>query len=135
MQQSSRELWLSFIAIIFITLLYLFVVIMFGAIPGASDLFGHSIGIIGFILMLMTETLYTLRKRSRSAKWGRMSSWLQFHIFTGLVGPYMVLTAYILEVQWTGGDGDAADDHHRCQRFFGQIYLHGSSEKCRWDRN
>jgi hypothetical protein len=91
MQQSSRELWLSFIAIVFITLLYLFVVIMLGGIPGASDLFGHSIGIIGFILMLMAETLYTLRKRSRSAKWGRMSTWLQFHIFTGLVGPYMVL--------------------------------------------
>jgi hypothetical protein len=41
--------------------------------------------------MLMTETLYTLRKRSRSARWGRVSSWLQFHIVTGLVGPYMVL--------------------------------------------
>lgn len=91
MQQSSRELWLSFIAITVVTLVYLFVVILFGAIPGASDLFGHSLGILGFILMLLTETLYTLRKRSRSARWGKMSSWLQFHIFTGLVGPYMVL--------------------------------------------
>ncbi len=91
MQQSNRELWLSFIAIIAITLIYLFVVVTFGAIPGASDLFGHSIGIVGFILMLLTETLYTLRKRSRTARWGRMSTWLQFHIFTGLVGPYMVL--------------------------------------------
>src|SRR4030066_1230351 len=91
MQQSNRELWSSFIAIIAITLLYIFVVITFGAIPGASDLFGHGIGIMGFLLMLSTETLYTLRKRSRSARWGRMSNWLQFHIFTGLVGPYMVL--------------------------------------------
>jgi hypothetical protein len=91
MQQSNRELWLSFIAITAITLLYLFVLVTFGEIPGASDLFGHGIGIIGFILMLMAETLYTLRKRSRSARWGRMSSWLQFHIFSGLVGPYMVL--------------------------------------------
>lgn len=91
MQQSNRELWLSFVAIIAITLIYLFVVITFGAVPSASDLFGHGIGIIGFILMLSTETLYTLRKRSRSARWGRMSTWLQFHIFTGLVGPYMVL--------------------------------------------
>ena len=91
MQQSNRELWLSFIGIIAITLIYLFVVVTFGAIPGASDLFGHSIGIVGFVLMLLTETLYTLRKRSRSARWGRMSTWLQFHIFTGLVGPYMVL--------------------------------------------
>ena len=91
MQQSNRELWLAFIAIIAISLIYLFVAITFGAIPGASDLFGHSIGILGFTLMLMAETLYTLRKRSRSARWGRMSTWLQFHIFTGLVGPYMVL--------------------------------------------
>ncbi|NJD60477.1 MAG: hypothetical protein C3F13_11365 [Anaerolineales bacterium] len=91
MQQSSRELWLSFFAIILITLIYVFVTIMIGGIPGASDLFGHSIGIIGFILMILTETLYTLRKRSKSARWGRMSSWLQLHIFTGLVGPYMVL--------------------------------------------
>jgi hypothetical protein len=91
MQQSNRELWLSFTAIIAITLMYLFVVIMLGGIPGASDLFGHGIGIIGFILMLATEILYTLRKRSRTARWGKMSTWLQFHIFTGLVGPYMVL--------------------------------------------
>jgi hypothetical protein len=91
MQQSNRELWLSFIAIIALTLLYLFVVVTYGAIPGASDLFGHGVGIIGFILMVLTETLYTLRKRSRSARWGRMSTWLELHIFTGLVGPFMVL--------------------------------------------
>jgi hypothetical protein len=91
MQRTNRELWLAFIAVISITLMYLFIVITFGGIPGASDLFGHGIGIIGFTLMLMTETLYSIRKRSRSARWGRMANWLQFHIFTGLVGPYMVL--------------------------------------------
>ena len=48
------------------------------------------LGILGFVLMLMTETLYSLRKRTRSARWGRMSDWLQFHIFTGLIGPFMV---------------------------------------------
>ncbi len=91
MQQSSRELWLSFIAIVLITLIYVFVVITLGGVPAASELFGHSLGIVGFILMLLTETMYTLRKRSRSARWGKMSTWLQLHIFTGLVGPYMVL--------------------------------------------
>lgn len=91
MQQSNRELWISFIAIVAISLIYLFVVIMLGSIPAASEFFGHSIGILGFLLMLMTETLYSWRKRSRSARWGRMASWLQFHIFTGLVGPYLVL--------------------------------------------
>jgi hypothetical protein len=91
MPNSTRELWLAFIAVIVITAFYLFIAITLGGIPAASEFFGHSIGILGFSLMLMTETLYTLRKRSRSARWGRMSSWLQFHIFTGLVGPYMVL--------------------------------------------
>jgi len=91
MQRGNRELWLSFIAIVVITLAYLLVVAFNQGIPRASDFFGHSLGILGFILMLMTETLYSLRKRSRSARWGRMSDWLDFHIFTGLVGPYMVL--------------------------------------------
>ncbi len=91
MQQTNRELWAAFFAIIIITLVYLFVMSQLGGIPAASGLFGHGLGIIGFIMMLMTEILYSWRKRSRSAKWGRMSSWLRFHIFTGLVGPYMVL--------------------------------------------
>jgi hypothetical protein len=91
MRYSNRELWMSFIGILLITLMYLFVVVSFSKIPGASDLFGHSLGIIGFILMLLTETLYSWRKRSRSARWGKMSEWLEFHIFSGLVGPYMVL--------------------------------------------
>ena len=91
MPHSTRELWFAFIAVILITLFYIIVVIYLGGIPPASNLFGHSLGILGFILMLMTESLYTLRKRSRSARWGRMSTWLQFHIFTGLVGPYLVL--------------------------------------------
>jgi hypothetical protein len=91
LRQSNRELWFAFIAIVFVTLAYFFMVIQSASIPGASTFFGHTIGILGFVLMLMTETLYTLRKRSKSARWGRMAAWLQFHIFTGLVGPYMVL--------------------------------------------
>lgn len=91
MYYSARELWAAFFAIAIITFVYLTAVILLGGIPAASNLFGHSLGILGFILMLMTETLYSLRKRSRTARWGRMSSWLQFHIVTGLVGPYMVL--------------------------------------------
>lgn len=91
MLRGNRELWLAFLFMLIITGLYLLVVTLTKEIPPASELFGHSIGIVGFILMLMTETLYSLRKRSRSVRWGRMSTWLQFHIFTGLVGPYMVL--------------------------------------------
>lgn len=87
----GKELWLSIFAITIITLCYGFMVFIARQIPKASDFFGHAIGILGFGLMLMTETLYSLRKRSLSARWGRMSSWLEFHIFTGIVGPYMVL--------------------------------------------
>ncbi|MGC8856222.1 MAG: hypothetical protein ACP5QU_05435 [Anaerolineae bacterium] len=87
----GKELWYAALAAIFLTVIYGVVVLFTRQIPGASSFFGHTLGIFGFILMLMTETLYSLRKRSRSARWGRMSDWLQFHIFTGLVGPYMVL--------------------------------------------
>ena len=91
MLRSNRELWLAFFAMILITGLYGLVVIYTRSIPPAGELFGHVMGIIGFVFMLMTETLYSLRKRSRTVKWGKLSNWLQFHIFTGLVGPYMVL--------------------------------------------
>jgi hypothetical protein len=79
--------------IVAITAVYAFVSYSEGIeTPPSSGLFGHIVGVIGFILMLMTETLYSLRKRyRRAAEWGRMESWLKFHVFTGLVGPYMVL--------------------------------------------
>lgn len=86
----SRELWWALLAIILITLLYGTVVIRLGSLPAARSFVGHAFGIFGFLLMLMTETLYSLRKRSRTSRWGRMAKWLQFHIFTGLVGPYLV---------------------------------------------
>ena len=91
MLRGNRELWLAFLAMIVITGGYGLVIVLTREIPPGGDLFGHGLGIVGFTFMLMTETLYSLRKRSRSVKWGRMSAWLQFHIFTGLVGPYMVL--------------------------------------------
>jgi len=74
MQHSNRELWIAFSAILAISAVYLIMVALLDGIPKASDLFGHLLGILGFVLMLMTETLYTLRKRSRKARWGRMSS-------------------------------------------------------------
>ncbi len=91
MPGNSRELWAAFAAIAVITAGYALVMRSLGGIPPAAGLFGHGLGIVGFLLMLLTETLYSLRKRSRSARWGQMTTWLQFHIFTGLVGPYMVL--------------------------------------------
>lgn len=87
----GKELWLAFGFGFLITAVYAGMIVLTREIPAASELFGHGLGIAGFVLMMMTETLYSLRKRSRSVRWGRMSAWLQFHIFTGLVGPYMVL--------------------------------------------
>ena len=91
MLQKSRELLFAVIAMILITLAYLLAQTLYGATPRASSLFGHGLGVVGFVLMLMTETLYSLRKRTRLARWGQMSHWLEFHIFTGLVGPFMVM--------------------------------------------
>ena len=91
MHRSNKELWLSLLAAVIITAVYAFMVFWYRAIPAAGSLFGHLIGVTGFLLMLLTETLYSFRKRSQKARWGTMQSWLQLHIFTGLVGPYMVL--------------------------------------------
>jgi hypothetical protein len=90
MRIRNLELWSAFIVIGLITLSYLGVVWFFD-VPSASGFFGHSLGVIGFVLMLMTEILYSLRKRYAFARWGKLQHWLSFHIFTGLVGPYLVL--------------------------------------------
>lgn len=91
MLRGNKELWLAVAAMLLLTGLYGMVTLFTRQVPPASELFGHGIGIAGFVFMLMTETLYSLRKRSRSVRWGRMANWLQLHIFTGLVGPFMVL--------------------------------------------
>ena len=90
-KHTNRELWLALAAITLITIIYVLLVFYWHTILPASEFIGHSFGVIGFGLMLMTETLYSVRKRSRTARWGRMASWLRLHIFTGLVGPYLVL--------------------------------------------
>jgi hypothetical protein len=85
------EIWYSLVAIVAVTALYALAYRRAGTLPVASSLVGHGIGVVGFILMLMTATLYTVRKRVTDARWGSMAAWLRFHMVTGLVGPYMVL--------------------------------------------
>ncbi|MCP4357903.1 MAG: hypothetical protein GY796_07810, partial [Chloroflexi bacterium] len=75
MERRSPELWAALVTIILITLVYLGIVAYLDATPAASSFFGHSLGLMGFGLMLMTETLYSLRKRARTARWGQMSIW------------------------------------------------------------
>jgi len=57
--------------------------------PGA--LIGHALGILGFAMMLATEVAYSLRKRARGGAWGPMQTWLRVHVYTGIVGPALVL--------------------------------------------
>ena len=85
------ELAYALIAIVAVTALYAVAYSQASAFPKASSLVGHGIGIVGFILMLMTATLYSLRKLRSDASWGSTAAWLKFHMVTGLVGPYMVL--------------------------------------------
>ncbi|MCC6501246.1 MAG: hypothetical protein IT313_13350 [Anaerolineales bacterium] len=91
MLRGNLELWFAFFTCLVLAGLYGFYVFWTREIPAAGELLGHAIGILGFILMLMTETLYSLRKRTRLASFGRMSTWLKIHIYTGVVGPFMVL--------------------------------------------
>jgi hypothetical protein len=85
----SSELVLAFLAVAVITALYAGIVATSG-VPGASGLLGHGIGVMGFTLMLLTEVAYSFRKRAMRRPRGTMRSWLRFHIFTGIVGPYLV---------------------------------------------
>jgi hypothetical protein len=91
MPERNRELWYALIAIAAVTVLYVFAYLQATAFPAASSLVGHGIGVLGFVLMLLTATLYPLRKLRSDARWGSMATWLRFHMVTGLVGPYMVL--------------------------------------------
>lgn len=91
MPKRSRELWYALVAIVAMTALYVVAYLQASAFPAASSLVGHGIGILGFILMLMTATLYSIRKLRTDARWGNMAAWLRFHMVTGLVGPYLVL--------------------------------------------
>ena len=103
MRSRSRELWYALVAIVVVTALYLIAYLQAGAFPSASGLVGHGIGILGSILMLMTATLYSVRKLLTEARWGSVAAWLRFHMVTGLVGPYMVLLHTAMKFQGLAG--------------------------------
>lgn len=73
------------------------------AMPSGGHPFGHALGVLGTVLMLMTETLYSARKRLGVFNAGRMRHWLSFHIFTGTVGPALVLMHTGLEFRGLAG--------------------------------
>ena len=84
------ELELSLFFVIVLSGVYIAYDIL--ATPKGGHPFGHSLGIIGTLLMVMTETAYSLRKRTNWLNWaGPVRYWLSLHIVTGIVGPFMVL--------------------------------------------
>jgi hypothetical protein len=86
--KQNLELVAALIAILLLSAAYLLGAAGGPLAPGSLP--GHGIGILGFALMLATETLYSWRKTRRRARWGQARTWLAAHIFTGIVGPYMV---------------------------------------------
>lgn len=87
--ESNVELKLSLIVVLFLAAVY--VVYEAVTIPAGGHPFGHALGILGTALMVMTETLYSARKRLPFFNLGRTRHWLSFHIFTGIAGPALVL--------------------------------------------
>ncbi len=90
------ELLIAAALIVVLTTAY-WVFVSAAGIPAAGGLVGHLMGVVGFTMMLLTETLYSLRKRAMRRPRGSMRSWLQAHIVMGIVGPYLVL----LHAAWT----------------------------------
>lgn len=87
----SLELKLSLLVCLGLSGMY--VVYELLADPSGGQPFGHWLGIFGTFLMVLTETLYSFRKRTTLLRWaGPVRYWLSFHIFTGIVGPFLVLT-------------------------------------------
>jgi hypothetical protein len=85
----SHELYLALATALLVGIVYL--AFARNGVPRSSGLLGHGLGIVGFLLMLGAETLYSWRKQQRDARWGRVHRWLQAHVYLGLVGPFLVL--------------------------------------------
>jgi len=57
-----------------------------------SGVFGHGLGIMGSMMMLVGVSTYMIRKRvSRFSRFGVLKYWLEFHIFLCVLGPILVL--------------------------------------------
>lgn len=51
---------------------------------------GHGLGIAGSTMIILL-LVYSARKRiKRFRKWGKLSNWLNYHIFLGIAGPILV---------------------------------------------
>jgi hypothetical protein len=65
----------------------------------SAMLVGHTYGVIGSVLVILMLT-YSLRKRLKIFRdWGRLSNWLDVHIFFGIIGPLLILLHTSFKVQ------------------------------------
>lgn len=87
--KNNFELNLSLVVVLFLATVYIVYEAL--SIPAGGHPFGHTLGILGALLMIMTEILYSARKRWQIFNFGQVRHWLSFHIFTGIVGPALVL--------------------------------------------
>jgi len=85
----NRELLAALLAVLVATAIYAY--FYGGNAPRSGSPVGHWMGVIGMAMMLATETLYSLRKRAKRVRLGRLRDWLSVHIFMGIFGPYLVL--------------------------------------------
>jgi hypothetical protein len=88
-ERSNAELWIALGSAFAIVSAYAFFELITDPTPGGPV--EHLMGIGGMLLMLFTEFGYMFRKRVKWFKVGSLSVWLSLHIFTGIVGPAMVL--------------------------------------------
>jgi hypothetical protein len=99
--RSNFELNLGLLVVIILTGVYIAYEAL--AAPSGGHPFGRGLGILGATLMLMTEVLYSARKRWGLIRFGQVRHWLSFHIFTGIVGPALVLMHTGLEFRGLAG--------------------------------
>ena len=108
---------------------YTVIAVRSGGAPAGSHPFGHWLGIIGTILMVMTETLYSIRKRTALLdRTGPVRKWLSFHIFTGIVGPFLVLMHSGLQFRGLAGVTMALTILIVLSGFIGR-YLYGAVQR------
>lgn len=62
-----------------------------GAMPRASGIVGHGLGVAGYLIMLWAAFGYTWRKNVRHHGPGSAERWLRTHVIAGLVGPGLIL--------------------------------------------
>jgi len=95
------ELLISFLLVVSLLVIYAPYALL--TTPSGGHPIGHLMGMAGLLLMLITETLYTFRKRVSWFRVGRLRLWLSFHIITGIVGPWLALLHTAFEFRGVAG--------------------------------